>query len=72
MAGMCKNGRQRICGLSGSKLSEAQKNDNAGLKVLRGGAFNAKKEYQTTTERFFYPGSTANDFTGFRCAKDAQ
>jgi eukaryotic-like serine/threonine-protein kinase len=56
----------------GSKLNDAQKADNAGRKVLRGGAYQARKEFQTTTERFFYPPSTANEYTGFRCARDAQ
>jgi serine/threonine-protein kinase len=53
----------------GSKLPA---NDpNAGRKVLRGGAFNAYAEYQTATDRFFYPPSTKADFIGFRCAKNA-
>jgi iron(II)-dependent oxidoreductase len=56
----------------GSKLTEEQKAANAGRKVLRGGAYQARKEFQTTTERFFYLPSTANEYTGFRCAKDAQ
>lgn len=52
----------------GSKLPP---NDpNSGRKVLRGGAFNAEAQYQTATDRFFYPPSTKTDFIGFRCAKD--
>ncbi len=52
----------------GSKLPA---NDpNSGRKVLRGGAFNAPAEYQTATDRFFYPPTTKADFIGFRCARD--
>lgn len=56
----------------GSQLSDNERAANAGRKVLRGGAFNARAELQTTTDRYFYAPSTANEYTGFRCAKDAQ
>ncbi len=56
----------------GSTLSEKERSDNVGRKVLRGGAYMAKADLQTTTDRFFYSPSQKNQYTGFRCAKDAQ
>ncbi len=54
----------------GNKLSP--ENPNSGRKVLRGGAYNAAAQYQTATDRFFYPPTTKTGFIGFRRAKDAQ
>lgn len=41
-------------------------------KVLRGGAFNVKAEFQRATDRFVYPPTEKSGFIGFRCAKDAR
>jgi eukaryotic-like serine/threonine-protein kinase len=54
---------------AGSTL-DPTKDKNIGRKTTRGGAFNAKAEFQTATDRFFYPPSTKAEFIGFRCAKD--
>ena len=50
----------------------AYNNPNSGRKTVRGGAFNALAQYQTATDRFFYPPTTKTGFIGFRAAKDAQ
>jgi serine/threonine-protein kinase len=55
----------------GSKLSDAELRDAKGQYVLRGGAYNAKAEAQRATDRYIYPPTTKNEWTGFRCAKDA-
>ncbi len=56
----------------GSPLPQEELRKYAESKTLRGGALFAKAERQTTTDRYFSAPSTKNDYTGFRCAKDAQ
>jgi formylglycine-generating enzyme required for sulfatase activity len=56
----------------GGQVTEEDVKANTGRKVTRGGAFVTSPKYQTVTDRFFYLPSTANDFIGFRCAKNAQ
>jgi serine/threonine protein kinase len=55
----------------GSKMSQEELKEAGRQYVLRGGAFNAKAEAQRATDRYIYPPTTKNEFTGFRCAKDA-
>ena len=44
----------------------------AGLKVIRGGAYDARLKNATTTYRGAVSPDRAYDKTGFRCARDAK
>jgi serine/threonine-protein kinase len=55
----------------GSTMSEEDRQKSEGQYVTRGGAFNALAEFQRATDRYVYPPSFKNEWTGFRCAKDA-
>jgi iron(II)-dependent oxidoreductase len=44
----------------------------AGLKVIRGGAYDVAPKRATTTYRGAIPPDRVPDKTGFRCARDAR